>query len=150
MGLVAINFQEWWSHERKSLANRITIDPKIVIHGKKCISLFLTRYFMSWRHNSAKNYYRSLIWPLSLKTAFSGLALWPQNTWFVTSHERGLLILWRHIRRLFLWAHWAQSRSSHVNNSSIYRFLTSRYSRLSVYENVYLIDRNSGIRLPLW
>ena len=39
----------------KSLANRFRGDPKIVIHGNECIILFLTRYFMSWTHNSAKN-----------------------------------------------------------------------------------------------
>ena len=37
-------------HEWKSLANRITSDPKIVIHGNECILLFLTRYFMSLEH----------------------------------------------------------------------------------------------------
>ena len=35
-------------HSWKSLANRITSDPKIVIHGNECIILFLTCYFMSW------------------------------------------------------------------------------------------------------
>ena len=37
-------FHEWRSHEWKSLANRITSDHKIVIHGDECIILFLTRY----------------------------------------------------------------------------------------------------------
>ena len=75
--LFANNFHEWRSHEWKSLANRITSDHNIVIHGKECIILFLTRYFMSWTHNSSKNHYRSLISPLSLWTVFSVLALWP-------------------------------------------------------------------------
>ena len=42
-----------WGHEWgewKLLANRITSDPKIVIHGNECIILFLTRYLMSWTH----------------------------------------------------------------------------------------------------
>ena len=51
----ANDFHEWRSHEWKLLANRITSDPKIVIHGNECIILFLTRYFMSWTHNFAKN-----------------------------------------------------------------------------------------------
>ena len=50
----ANNFHEWRSHEWKSLANRITSDPKIVIHGNECIILFLARYLMSWTLNSAK------------------------------------------------------------------------------------------------
>ena len=50
----ANKFHEWRSHEWKSLANRITSDPKIVIHGNECITLFLTRFLMSWTHNSAK------------------------------------------------------------------------------------------------
>ena len=41
-------------HEWKSLANRITSDPKIIIHGNECIILFLTRYLMSRTLNSAK------------------------------------------------------------------------------------------------
>ena len=50
----ANNFHEWRSHEWKSLANRITGDHKIVIHGNECIILFLTCYLMSWTLNSAK------------------------------------------------------------------------------------------------
>ena len=34
-------FHEWRSHEWKSLANRITSDPKIVIDGNEGIILFL-------------------------------------------------------------------------------------------------------------
>ena len=100
--LFANNFHEWRSHEWKSLANRITSDHNIVIHGKECIILFLTRYFMSWTHNSSKNNYRSLISPLSLWTVFSVLALWPHHYWSVTSRKHGVLELWCHIRRLFL------------------------------------------------
>ena len=33
---------------------QITSDPKTVIHGNECIILFLTRYLMSWTHNSDK------------------------------------------------------------------------------------------------
>ena len=39
-------FHKWRSHEWKSLASRITSDPKIVIHGNECI-LFLICYLMS-------------------------------------------------------------------------------------------------------
>ena len=97
---------QWFSrrHEWKSLANRLTSDPKIVIQGNECIILFLTRYFMSWTHNSAKNNYRSLISPLSLRTALSALVLWRHHSWSQTSHERTALALWRHIRRLLLHA----------------------------------------------
>ena len=91
-------------HEWKSLANPLTSDPKIVIHGKECIILFLARYFMFWTHNSAKNNYWSLIWPLSPRTAFSDLVLWRHHSWSVMSHERTALALWRHIRQLLLYA----------------------------------------------
>ena len=40
--------------------------------------------------------------PLSLRMVFSDLALWRHHSWSVTSRERGVLALWRHIRRLFL------------------------------------------------
>ena len=60
------DFHEWRSHEWKSLANHFTSDQKIAIHGNECIVLFLTRYFISRTHNSAINYQRWLISPLSL------------------------------------------------------------------------------------
>ena len=50
----ANNFHESRSHEWKSLANRVTSGPKIVIYGNECIILFLTRYLMSWTHTSDK------------------------------------------------------------------------------------------------
>ena len=37
----ANNFHEWQSQEWRSLANRLTSDPQIVIHGNKCIISFL-------------------------------------------------------------------------------------------------------------
>ena len=94
----------WFCHEWKSLANRVTSDPKVVIHGNECIILFLARYFISWTPNSATINYPSLISALSLRTVFSDLVLWRHHSWFVTSRERRVLALWHHIRRLFLHA----------------------------------------------
>ena len=98
----ANDFHEWRSHEWKSLANRVTSDTKIVIHGNECTILFLTRYFMSWTHKSAKNNHRSLISQVSPRTVVSDLALWRHHSGSVTSREREILALWRHICRLFL------------------------------------------------
>ena len=96
---------QWFSRVTKSRVKIIGKSPhewlKIVIHGNECIILFLTRYFMSWTHHSAKNYHRS---PLSLRTVFFALALWRHHIWSVTSRERGALALWRHIHRLFSYA----------------------------------------------
>ena len=36
--------------------------------------------------------------------AFSGIAFWLHHLWLVMSREREVLVLWRHIRRLFLHA----------------------------------------------
>ena len=91
-------------HSWKSLPNRLTSDKKIVIHGNECIILFLTRYFMSWTHKSAKNYHRALISPLLPRAAFSDRALWRHHNWSVTSCERELLVLLRHICLLSLHA----------------------------------------------
>ena len=102
VGWFANDFHEWRSHESKSLANHLTSDQNIVIHGNECIILFLTRYFMSWTHHSATNNHRSLISPLSPRTVFSDLTLWRHHNWSVTSREREALALWRHIRWLFL------------------------------------------------
>ena len=38
---------------------------------------------------------------LSPRTAFSDFALWRHHSWSVTSREREILALWRHICRLF-------------------------------------------------
>ena len=99
----ANNFHEWRSHEYchewKSLANRITSDPKIDIHGNECIILFLTCYFTSWTHSFAKNNHRLLISPLLLSTVFSDLVLWRHHSWSVMSRE---VALWRLIHRLFV------------------------------------------------
>ena len=98
------DFHEWRSHEWKSLPNRLTSDKKIVIHGNECIILFLTRYFMSWTHKYAKNYHRALISPLLPRAACSDRALWRHHNWSVTSCEREILVLWRHICLLSLHA----------------------------------------------
>ena len=100
----ANDFHEWRSHEWKSLANRLTSDPKIAIHGNECNISFLTLYFMSCTHNSVKNIHRSLISQLLPRTVVSDLALWRHHSWSVTSREREILALWRHICLLFLHA----------------------------------------------
>ena len=100
--------RQWFSRVTKSRVKIIAESPhewqKIVIHGNECIILFLTRYFMSWTHKSAKNYHRALISPLLPRAAFSDRALWRHNNWSVTSCERQILVLWRHICLLSLHA----------------------------------------------
>ena len=142
---------EWRSHEWKLLANRITHDPKIVIHsnewkslvkiigksphswpkivihGNECIILFLRRYFMSWTHNSPENNHRSLISQPSPRTVVSDLALWRHHSGSVTSRESEILALWRHICRLLLHAQIGAKAIFHEH-----RFLITRYSRPSV------------------
>ena len=117
------------SENHWQITSRVT---KIVIDGNECIILFLARYFMSWIHHSATNKHRSLISLLSLRTVFSDLTLWRHHSWSVTSREREVLALWRHVRQLFLHAQIGARRSSLVNNNREYQFLTTRYSRLTV------------------
>ena len=78
--------------------------PKIFIHGKEYIILFLTHYFMSWTHHSTTNKHRSLNMLLSLRTVFADLTLWRHHSWSVMSRERKVLALWHHIHQLFLHA----------------------------------------------
>ena len=61
----ANDFHEWRIYKWKSLANRITSDKKIAIHGNKCITLFLTCHSMPWTHNSEKKNRSLCISPLS-------------------------------------------------------------------------------------
>ena len=63
---------------------------------------FLHAILCPGTNNSAKNHHRSLISQLSPRTAFSDFALWRHHSWSVTSREREILALWRHICRLFL------------------------------------------------
>ena len=101
----AKDFHEWQSHEWKSLANHLTRDQKVVIHGNECIILFLTCYFIYWTYHSATNKHRSLISPLLLMMVFSDLTLWRHHSWSVTSCKHKALALWRHICWLFLHVH---------------------------------------------
>ena len=112
------------------IASRVT--KKIAIHGNECIILFLTRYFLSLTHKSAKHYHRALISSMLPRAAFSDRALWRHHKWSVTSWERkywycDVIFVYCHCTRKL-----AQRRSSLVNNSREYRYLVTRYSRLSV------------------
>ena len=82
------------------IISRVT-KKKFVTHHNECIVLFLTSFFMSWTHDSAKKN-RLLISPLSPRMVFSDLALWRNHSWSVTSCKHKVPGLWRHIRRLFL------------------------------------------------
>ena len=58
--------------------------------------------FLSLERAIHLKHFQSLISPLSQRVVFSDLALRRHLNWLVTSRERGVLGLWRHIRRLFL------------------------------------------------
>ena len=83
-----------------SVASRVT--QKSLFTVTNVLVYFLHAILCPWTHNSTKNNYRLPISPLSLRIAISDLALWCHYSWSVTSRERGLLALWRHIRGLFL------------------------------------------------
>ena len=73
--------------------------------AKNCYARQQTYFFSCTQFyvmNTAQKNYRSLISLLSLRTVFSDLALWRRHSWSVTSRERGVLVLWRYIRRLFM------------------------------------------------
>ena len=94
----ANKFHEWRSHSWKSLANRFTSNLQIVIHGNDCIISFLTRLLCPERTIPPKTSIADFV------IVFSDVALWRHHSWSVTSRERGVLALWRRIRRLFLYA----------------------------------------------
>ena len=76
-------FHEWRSHEWKPSANRITSDPKIIIHGNECIILFITDYLMSWSHNPAKIIIDLVIVDKDSRFWFI-IVMSPQLSWDVT------------------------------------------------------------------
>ena len=148
---ITIFRNEWGDLAKIFTSDEVTIENhcriasrviQIVIPANPYIILFLTRYFMPWKHKSAKKSQRSLISPLSPRAFFSDLGLfWRHHTWSVRSCERVELALWRHIRRLFLHAH------------REYRIPITRYSRLSVLEytilNKFLINGRE-VKLAYW
>ena len=87
------DFQEWRSHEWKSLANHLTSDQNIIIHGNECIILFLAHYFMSWAHSFAKSIVDRSFRHCRQGRFFSALALWRHHNWSVMSREREILAL---------------------------------------------------------
>ena len=122
--------RQWFSSRVKIIAESPHEWQKIVIHGNECIILFLTCYFMSWTHKSA-----------IIERSFRHCC---QGRPFLTEHcDVTTIDLWRHANAkywycdvIFVYCHCtrklAQRRSSLVNNSREYRYLATRYSRLSV------------------
>ena len=56
----ANDFHSWLRHSWKSLANRLTRDPKIVIHGNSCIILYIILYMVI--DMSSSRYNDILLW----------------------------------------------------------------------------------------
>ena len=54
----ANDFHSWLRHSWKLLANRLTRDPKIVIHGNSCIIL----YVLHWSHYSSVHWYGTVLY----------------------------------------------------------------------------------------
>ena len=48
----ANDFHSWLRHSWKSLANRLTRDPKIVIHGNSCIILYICMHVICVRETN--------------------------------------------------------------------------------------------------
>ena len=73
--------------------------PTIILRGETYI--IYKRYVLFWLD---ANYHGSLIPPLFPRTVFSNLAFWCHHSWPVMPWKREALVLWHHIRRLFLHA----------------------------------------------
>ena len=90
------------SENHRQIASRVTQKSSFTVTN--VLFYFLHAILCPWTHNSAKNNHRSLISQLSPRTVVSDLALWRHRSGSVTSREREILALWRHICRLFLHA----------------------------------------------
>ena len=98
---VTVNNDFWVTSENDwQIASRVT--QKLLFMETNVLFCFLHAILDPGTHNSAKSHHRSLISQLSPRTAFSDFALWRHHSWSVTSREREILALWRHICRLFL------------------------------------------------
>ena len=99
----AFNFHEWVTSENHwQIAPRVT--QKSLFTVTIVLSYFLYVMLCPEHTIPLKNNNRLLISPLLLRTAFSDLALRRHLNWSVTSRERGVLALRRHIHQLFLQA----------------------------------------------
>ena len=129
--------RQWFSRVTKSrvkiIAESLHEWQRIVIHGNECVILFLTCYFMSWTHRSTTNYHWVLNSPLLPRAVFSDLALWHHYNWSVASCERARY--W-YCDIIFVDCKLAQRRSSLVNNIREYRYPATRYSQLSMQDNL--------------
>ena len=90
---------EVMSENQRLITTRVT---KNSLFSAANVSFYFLHAILCPEYNYAKNNHRSFISPLSLRTAFSDLALWRHHSWSVTSREREALILY--IRRFFLYA----------------------------------------------
>ena len=100
---------QWFSRVMKSRVKIIGKShrewpKKLLFTVTNVLFYFLHAILCPGSHNSAKNHHRSLISQLSPRTAFSDFTLWRHHCWSVTSREREILALWRHICRLSLHA----------------------------------------------
>ena len=85
------------SREWKSLPSYLTSDKKSVL----TVISYTLAYILTEHTNPLKNT-RLLILPFSPRTASSDLALWRHHNSICDVTEREVLVLWRHIRRMFL------------------------------------------------
>ena len=90
------DFHEWRSHEWKSLANHITIDQKVVIHGNELLFYFL-HAILCPEHTIPLKQSSIAYFVIVAKDGLFWLTI-------VTSHDPEVLALCRHIPRLFMHA----------------------------------------------
>ena len=139
VGWFANDFHEWRSHEWKSLAKHLMSDQK---------SLFMVTNVLFYFLHAILYLEHTVLLQTIIDHPFRHCCQGPS---FLTWHCDVITVdLWRHANA----RHWycdvifidcssthklAQRRSSLVNNNREYRFLTTRYSRLSVWEIQILI-----------
>ena len=135
---IAILGHERWDMPMKSLANRIKSDPKslftvmnvlvYLLHALLCHEhiLLLKGIIDHWFRHCRQG------------GSFSDFALWRHQSWSFTSRECGY---W-HYDVIFIddscTRKLARRRSLLWNKNREYRFFTTRYSRLSVHECLFL------------
>ena len=97
------DFHEWRSHEWKSLPNRLTID-KISLFTVTNVLFYFLHAILCHEHTNPQ---RTII-ERSFRRCCQGrpflTALWCHHNWSVTSCDREILVLWRHICLLSLHA----------------------------------------------
>ena len=95
----ANDFHSWLRHSWKSLANRLTRDPKIVIHGNSCIILYISHVWHKHKTRELLKYNMFYLWDTVYQQGLTPIAAWENDHVYCLLSHPGLS--WPYVFSLF-------------------------------------------------